>query len=121
MRFLSTKIHGVLDYLSGVLFIASPWLFGFNNGGAAQWLPVAAGASILLLSLFTEYELGVMKGVKMSTHLTIDVVVGLLLAVSPWLAGFWEVVYLPHLIFGLLEAGAGLMTKQTPSYYPKRT
>ncbi|GAB2799798.1 SPW repeat protein [Rhabdobacter roseus] len=110
----------MLDYLSGVLFIASPWLFGFNDGGAAQWLPMVVGFSILLMSLFTEYELGVMKSIKMTTHLNTDLIVGLFLAASPWLFGFAEVVYLPHLVFGLIEAGAGLVTKREPSYHPNR-
>ncbi len=37
MRFLPTRVHGVIDYLWGVALIATPWLFGFANGGAAQW------------------------------------------------------------------------------------
>jgi hypothetical protein len=35
MRFISTKTHGVLDYLMGLFLILSPWIFGFANGGAA--------------------------------------------------------------------------------------
>ena len=38
MRFLPTRVHGVIDYLWGVALIATPWLFGFANGGAAQWV-----------------------------------------------------------------------------------
>ena len=109
-----------MDYLSGVLFIASPWLFGFNDGGAAQWIPMLVGFSVLLMSLFTEYELGVKKGIKMATHLNTDVIVGIFLAASPWLFGFADVVYLPHLIFGLIEAGAGLITERVPRYHPRR-
>lgn len=29
MRFIPTKIHGVLDYIAGLALIAAPWLFGF--------------------------------------------------------------------------------------------
>ena len=38
MRFISTRVHGILDYLMGPLLIASPWLFDFDNGGAETWV-----------------------------------------------------------------------------------
>ncbi len=37
---------------------------------------------------------------------------GALLALSPWLFGFADDVWLPHLIFGILEIGASLLTHQ---------
>ncbi len=116
MRIISTKVHGMLDYLSGALLIASPWLFDFANGEAAQWVPVIVGATILLMSILTDYEAGLVKKIPMSTHLTMDVLGGLLLAASPWIFGFADYVYLPHLILGIMEIGAGLMTERTPSY-----
>jgi hypothetical protein len=114
MRFIPTKIHGYLDYLVGALLIISPWLFGFANGGIAQWLPVILGVGAIVYSLLTDYELGLSPTIPMSTHLTLDIGSGILLAVSPWLFGFASVVFLPHLIFGLLEIGAGLMTRTDP-------
>lgn len=115
MRILSTRVHGVMDYLMGVLLIAAPWLFGFAQNGAETWIPVALGISALVYSLMTNYEYGVVKTLSMSTHLTLDLFSGILLAVSPWLFGFADVVYLPHLILGIAEIGAALMTEKTPS------
>jgi hypothetical protein len=43
MRIIPTWLHGVLDYPLGVLLIALPWLGGFATGGAAMWIPIAAG------------------------------------------------------------------------------
>ena len=51
----------------------------------------------------------------MPVHLGLDAAAGLLLAASPWLFGFAEFVYLPHLILGILEMGAALMTETTPA------
>jgi hypothetical protein len=104
-----------MDYLMGVLLIASPWLFGFANGGAAQWVPVILGISALIYSLMTNYELGVAKTISMKTHLTLDLMSGIFLAASPWIFGFNDVVYLPHLILGIAEIGAALMTEKEPS------
>ncbi len=36
MRFIPTRIHGMMDYLMGVLLIVAPCLFGFADGGAAM-------------------------------------------------------------------------------------
>jgi len=99
----------------GILLIASPWLFDFAAGGAETWIPVILGASMILLALMTDYELGATRKVSMRTHLMIDLISGALLAVSPWLFGFADYVWEPHLILGLLEVGAALMTKREPS------
>ena len=117
MRFIPTKIHGFLDYLVGALLIASPWIFNFDRGGAATWIPVILGASAILYSLFTDYELGAFRKLSMRTHLTLDLLSGILLAASPWIFGFDDYVYLPHLILGILEIGASLMTKQQLAHH----
>lgn len=114
MRFVSTRVHGVLDYLTGALLIIAPWLFGFANGGAAQWVPVVLGAGIIVVSLLTAYEWGIVRTIPMPVHLGIDLASGALLAVSPWLFGFAPLVWLPHFLVGLLEVGASLITQTTP-------
>ena len=116
MRFLSTKAHGVMDYLMGILLIAAPWLLGFAQGGAETWVPVVVGIAMVGLALMTNYELGAMKALSMPTHLTIDLLSGVLLAASPWLFGFADTVYVPHLVLGIAEIGASLITKKTPYY-----
>src|SRR5438067_2227785 len=112
MRMFSTRTHAFIDYASGFLFIVSPWLFNFADGGAAQWTVVIVGVAILLMSLCTNYEGGVFKAIPMTAHLSMDVVAGIFLAVSPWLFGFANTVKWPHLIFGIMEIGAGLMTSR---------
>lgn len=114
MRVIPTKTHGYLDYIMGLLVIAAPWIFGFARGEAETWIPVVLGAGVILYSLFTDYELGMWRGISMRTHLMLDLVGGFILAISPWLFGFADYVWEPHLIFGILEMGATLMTKQVP-------
>lgn len=114
MRFIPTRIHGMLDYGAGLLLIVAPWLFGFADGGAETWIPVILGIGAIGYSLFTDYELGVVRTLPMATHLMLDIASGIVLAVSPWIFGFAEDVWVPHVILGLLEIGAGLMTRTTP-------
>jgi len=115
MRFIPTKVHGYLDYMMGVLLIAAPWLFDFARGGAETWVPVILGAGVIIYSLVTDYELGATNGISMRTHLTLDLLSGILLAASPWIFGFADYVYGPHLVLGILEIGAALMTKREPA------
>ena len=119
MRFIPTKTHGYLDYMMGLLLIAAPWLFGFADGGAETWVPVILGAGAIIYSLMTDYELGAAPKISMRTHLMLDLISGILLAVSPWLFGFADYVYMPHQILGILEIGAALMTKRQPSHGPR--
>jgi hypothetical protein len=115
MRFIPTKIHGLLDYLSAALFVASPWLFDFADGTLAQWVPIGVGLAVLAYSLVTDYELGPVKRLSMPAHLRLDLwLSGVFLAASPWLFGFVDRVYLPHVCFGLFSIVAGLVTRKTP-------
>lgn len=121
MRFLSTKVHGVLDYLMGLVLVAAPWLLGFAGNGPETWIPVILGVSVILYSLITDYEMGVARGISMSTHLWLDGLSGLFLATSPWLFGFSDVVYMPHLILGIAEFLAAITTRTVPSTPQKPT
>jgi len=104
----------MMDYLIGVLLILAPWLFDFDRGGAETWVPVILGAGVILYSLFTDYELGMVRRMAMPTHLMLDLGGGILLAASPWLFGFSDYVWEPHLIVGLIEIGTSLMTRRVP-------
>ena len=111
MRFIPTKTHGYLDYIVGLLLIAAPWLFDFYRDGAETWVPVILGVATFIYSLMTDYELGASKMISMRTHLTIDLVSGIFLAASPWIFGFDEYVWAPHLIVGIFEIVASLCTR----------
>lgn len=121
MRFVSTRTHGFIDYVAGLVILASPWLFGFADGSAAQWVPVVVGLLLLGSSLFTNYELGLVRLIPMPVHLGLDLVAGLLLAASPWLFGFSDRVWLPHLLLGACEIMASLITRTVPDTEPSLT
>ncbi len=115
MRFVPTRIHGIVDWIMGVLLIALPWIFGFARGGAETWLPVALGIAGLAVTFFTDHEYGVVRKIPMIGHLWVDGLSGLLLAAAPWVFGFADVVWIPHLVLGLTEFIAALVTKTAPS------
>jgi hypothetical protein len=105
----------MLDYPAGLLLIASPWLFGFNDDTTASRIPMAIGIVMLLQSLMTDYEMGALRKISMRSHLTLDALAGLFLMASPWLFGFADEVFVPHVFLGALELGSALMTRTAPT------
>lgn len=105
MRFIPTKVHGILDYIVGIALILAPFLFGFSQvGGAAVVIPIVLGVGLIVYSLFTRYEWGPFKLIPMPVHLVFDIVASLFLALSPFLFGFVNNtpnVWLPHVIVGI--------------------
>ncbi len=111
MRFIPTSVHGVIDYLWGVALLSTPWLLGFADVPAAKWVAVVFGVGALLYSALTAYEVGVLRLLPMPLHLIFDGIGGLALAASPFLFGFADRVYLPHVLFGLFSVAASLLTR----------
>ncbi|WP_299821073.1 SPW repeat protein [uncultured Pontibacter sp.] len=115
MRFIPTRFHGILDYVVGLLFIVSPWLFDFSDVASATWIMVAAGIIVLAQTVFTDFEVGLVRKIPMQSHLMLDFGLGVILALSPWLFNFDEMVYMPHLVGGIFSILASLTTHRVPS------
>src|SRR4051794_12849615 len=125
MRVIPTSLHAGLDYLVGVILIASPWIFGFaDESSAAKWVAVIAGLAMLGLSMITDYEGGVLaRVIPMRAHLMTDAVLGIFLAISPWLFGFGDNganAWLPFVIIGLAEIGTATVTDPEPGAHRSR-
>jgi hypothetical protein len=55
MRFLPTRVHGMIDYPLGVFLIAAPWIFGFADAGPNAWLTfVVIGVVAIVAGACTE-------------------------------------------------------------------
>jgi hypothetical protein len=115
MKPFTTRLQSILDYSLAVFMITMPWLFGFANGGPAQWVPVTLGSCTILVSLITRYEGGAFKLVPMPVHLGLDAANGLVLAASPWLFGFSNTVHYPHLGTGTLAMLLVLLSGARPA------
>jgi hypothetical protein len=113
--FISTKFYGYFNYLLAITLIASPWLFGFNNGSSAALLiPIYFGWLQLIMAIFVNNEGGIIKQFPMPTHLVLDVFMGFIIMVSPWLWAFDKEEFLPQFILGLVLFCLGLFTKRSP-------
>ena len=118
MKVIPTFVHGIIDYVGGIALLAAPNLFGFADaGGAAVMIPRILGVIVLLQAISTRYELGVLKALPMKMHIMNDYIASLFLAASPWLFGFANGPsnqWMPHLVVGILDFVATLMTQSEP-------
>ena len=119
IRFLPTKVHGVLDYVVGLALILAPNIFQFADvGGPAVFIPRLLGVVLIAYSIFTRYELGVIKVISMPYHLIVDFLAALFLALSPFLFGFSNKtanVWLPHVVVGIAVIVVVIVSKTQPS------
>ena len=78
-------------------------------------MPVALGITGLIVTFFTNHEYGIVRKIPMIGHLWVDGFAGILLAASPWIFGFADAVWIPHVVLGVTEFIASLVTKTIPS------
>lgn len=79
---ISTRTHGVLDYLTVGFALAFPRMFGASRGFTRAVTVIALGK--LTYTLFTRHELGLFKCIPMKAHLAMDALGGAALCALPW-------------------------------------
>jgi hypothetical protein len=112
------SIHALIDYIYALLLIGAPYALGFSGMGPEHLVFWAAGFGAIVYSLLTNYRLGLLQLLPFRVHLVLDVLAGLMLVVSPWLFGFADRVWVPHVVFGLIEIGTVLLTQRTDDNLP---
>lgn len=89
MRFVTKTIHAYLDYPVAALLIAMPFLLNLGSSHPlAKWLSVATGIAALVLTIFTDHKLGVIRVLPYSVHLAVDFLVGVVFVIAPFALGF---------------------------------
>jgi len=86
-KVIDPATHAVLDYLTAGTFFA----MGFSMLGRhkrAAGLAFANGASVLGLSMMTDYPGGVFRRISFQTHGIVDVIQAVLAGAGPALLGF---------------------------------
>ena len=116
-RPISTKMHGILDYLTAPMLVALPRLLQWDN--KLTNILTGAGLGVLGYSLMTRYELGLFKLLPMKWHLALDMMSGAMLAAAPFLllndderdSGVNAILA----SIGAFEIAAALLTQPQPS------
>jgi hypothetical protein len=56
VRVLPFKVHGIIEFLSGLLIIASPWLFGFADNERARMFFIGLGIFVFIVFMLTDWR-----------------------------------------------------------------
>ena len=84
---LSARFHGLLEYLIGGFFIASPFIFSFD-ASAAVAIGVVGGIVLIVMAATAQTGPALSGMVPVGIHVLLDVVVAAFLVATPFLFGF---------------------------------
>ncbi|MBO0143251.1 hypothetical protein JZX87_18920 [Agrobacterium sp. Ap1] len=99
MRLIPTLVHGVIDYIVGLVVIALPFVLGLQ--GATRMTLVALGIIAILYSLITDYELGAVRYLRVRFHLLLDIVFAVAMLALPSLLEFPPDLRWPNYLIGV--------------------
>lgn len=89
MRFVTRTMHAYLDYPVALSLMALPFMLGLGmSNPLAKWLAVGTGVAALILTVFTDHELGVIRVLPYWFHLVVDFLVGVVFISAPIVLGF---------------------------------
>jgi hypothetical protein len=109
MRFIPTMLHGLADYLVGIVVIALPFYFGWTDAPRNTFL--ALGAFVILYSLVTDYELGLLRYLRIRFHLLLDALFGIAMLAAPTLLDLPADARTPVYAIGVLALLLVFVTK----------
>jgi len=82
VKILNPRTHGYLDYFTVILFLVAPTLLGLTG------IPAMLAYVHLVMTLVTDFPLGVVKLIPFTIHGWVERVVGPLLIIVPFVLGF---------------------------------
>ncbi len=83
---ISPKIHGILDYVTVIIFAIAPALFNLSETGAV--IAYILAAVHLFMTVLTDFPPGLIKVIPFKFHGYIELLVGIVLAIVPWVVNF---------------------------------
>lgn len=114
---ISLFVHGVAEYSAAVLFIAAPFLFGFD-AEAATAASIVLGVVVLVVTATSDFPTGLARTIPVTIHAVLDFVTAGFLIAAPFLFGFQNEAA-PTAFFIALGVGHLLLTIAT-RFLPQR-
>ena len=117
-------VHGVVEYLAAILFIAAPFLFAFDDDTATA-VSIAVGVLVLVVTAFTALPTGIVKSIPVQAHAMVDYLLAAALIAAPFLfafsddgtaTAFFIVVGVVHLV---LTIATRFVAEERPRRRPK--
>ncbi|MFS4445921.1 hypothetical protein [Maribacter sp. 2307UL18-2] len=89
MKFITKRIHALLDYPVALALIVLPFLLGLGESNPlALQLSMATGIAALVLTILTDHHLGILKVVPYRVHLMVDFLVAVVFILAPFIFSF---------------------------------
>jgi hypothetical protein len=110
-RWIPQDVHSGLDYASG-LAAASGFFFA-KDDDAACWSSIALGASMVGVSMLTDYRLSVAKVIPIRAHEALDHVFGIACIALPFALGYYKTsprLAITHIAIGVSSILVSLFT-----------
>lgn len=80
-------VHGIIEYVAGVVFVIAPFVLGFESG-AATAISIIVGVVVLVVAASSEGPSGLISQIPISAHVALDFVLAAALIVMPFAFGF---------------------------------
>ncbi len=107
-KILTPTLHGYLDYVTVVLFLAAPTVLGLT--GMAGIFAYVLAIIHLAMTLVTDFPLGVYKLMPFALHGWVERVVGPVLILVPFVFGFANTATSFYVVIGVVIILVGLLT-----------
>lgn len=110
MKIISARHHGYLDFLTVGIFLLAPTLLGLSQT-PAMLAYILAGIH-LMVTLSSDFSLGIFKWLAFTLHGWIERIVGPTLVVIPFILGFADEAMARnfYIAMGVIIIIAGLLT-----------
>lgn len=119
VRLLPAWLHAVADYAVGASLIVAALVVHGSTGARATG--VVVGAVVLIVSMLTQYPLGVVKVLPFTVHSAGDYLAAALLLAAPFALNFSHgdtALSILYIVAGVAVLGVSLITNY--QYGPKR-
>jgi hypothetical protein len=82
-------VHGIIEYLAAILFIAAPFIFNFDEDTAtATAVSLIVGVIVLIIAASTAWRTGLISSIPVQAHVMLDYVLAIFLIAAPFVLGF---------------------------------
>jgi len=109
MKIIPPRLHGILDYVTVLLFLGAPALLGL--AGWPRAIAYALAGVHLAMTLATDFPAGAVKLLPFPVHGWVERVVGPVLIVLPFVLGFRASARVFYLAMGAVVVVVGLLSQ----------
>jgi hypothetical protein len=114
-------VHGVVEYLAAILFIAAPFIFTFDEDAPVA-ISIAVGVVLLIIAASTHWRTGLIDTIGVHAHAMLDYVLAIFLIASPFIFGFDDdgTAAAFFIVLGVVHLLMTIATRFVPEERPPR-